>query len=193
VVFVRPREAQLKSVTRDPVFTILHERSEQEQGYLQMEQLLERAHAYLNALEADRQAALARSEQKAEEAKLIKARQEGFRAAVEILGGELRAAKIGSLNDPKEPVRRRRPRRHIPELIERELSFSGQAMTTRQIAEAIDYTLERTEIALERMRETGQVFRSGKNKWVIDTISFTHMNGDAIGAGNVKSRQPPDA
>jgi len=158
-----------------------------------MEQLPEKARAYLDVLEADRQAALALSEQKAEEAKLIKARQEGFRAAVEILGGELRAAKIGSLDDPKEPVRRRRPRRHIPELIERELSFSGQGMTTRQIAEAIDYTLERTEIALERMRETGQVFRSGKNKWVIDTISFTHMNGDAIGAGNVKSRQPPDA
>jgi hypothetical protein len=46
-----------------------------------MEQLLERARAYLDTLEADRQAALTLSEQKAEEAKLIKARQEGFRAA----------------------------------------------------------------------------------------------------------------
>ena len=165
MVFVRPREAKLKRVTRDPVLTTLHERSEQEQGYLQMEQLLERAYAYLNALEADRQAALALSEQKAEEAKLIKARQEGFRAAVEILGGELRAAKIGSLDDPKEPVRRRRPRRHIPELIERELSFSGRSMTARQIAKAIDYSLERTNVALQRMEMTGEVLRNGKDEW----------------------------
>ena len=44
-----------------------------------MEELLERARAYLAHLEAERKAALALSEQKAEEAKLIKARQEGFR------------------------------------------------------------------------------------------------------------------
>jgi hypothetical protein len=37
-------------------------------------------------LEADRQTALALSEQKAEEAKLIKARQEGFQAALALLG-----------------------------------------------------------------------------------------------------------
>ena len=43
-----------------------------------MKELLERARAYLAGLEADRQTALALSEQKAEEAKLIKARQEGF-------------------------------------------------------------------------------------------------------------------
>jgi hypothetical protein len=36
-------------------------------------------------LEADRQAALALSEQKAEEARLLKARQEGFQAALELL------------------------------------------------------------------------------------------------------------
>ena len=47
--------------------------------------LIEQALAYLDALEADRMAALALSEQKAEEAKLIKARQEGFRAALDIL------------------------------------------------------------------------------------------------------------
>jgi hypothetical protein len=43
---------------------------------------IEQALAYLDALEADRMAAFALSEQKAEEAKLIKARQEGFRAAL---------------------------------------------------------------------------------------------------------------
>src|ERR1700730_13584515 len=52
----------------------------------QMERLLGRARAYLAGLEADRQTALALSEQKAEEAKLIKARQEGFQAALALLG-----------------------------------------------------------------------------------------------------------
>jgi hypothetical protein len=52
----------------------------------QMKELLERARAYLTGLEADRQTALALSEQKAEEAKLIKARQEGFQAALALLG-----------------------------------------------------------------------------------------------------------
>ena len=54
-----------------------------------MEALLERARAQLARLEADRQAAVALSEQKAEEAKLIKARQEGFQAAMEILSAEI--------------------------------------------------------------------------------------------------------
>src|SRR6202047_5683477 len=52
----------------------------------QMKKLLERARAYLAGLEADRQTALALSEQKAEEAKVIKARQEGFQAALALLG-----------------------------------------------------------------------------------------------------------
>jgi hypothetical protein len=50
-----------------------------------MPTLLEKALAYLDALEVDRQAALALSEQKAEEAKLIQARQEGFGAAMKML------------------------------------------------------------------------------------------------------------
>ena len=52
-----------------------------------MPTLLEKALAYLDALEVDRQAALALSEQKAEEAKLIQARQEGFGAAMKMLSG----------------------------------------------------------------------------------------------------------
>src|SRR5436190_20577125 len=96
----------------------------------------ERALAYLYALEADRKAALALSEQKAEEAKLIQARQEGFRAALDILCGETSASDAvlgkdrkpsaaGRLGDgekasgPQEP--RRRGRRPIPQLILREL------------------------------------------------------------------------
>ena len=45
------------------------------------------ASAYLDKLEAKRLAAIAISEQKAEEAKLIGARQEGFRAAMELRTG----------------------------------------------------------------------------------------------------------
>ena len=46
----------------------------------------EEAAAYLTRLEADRKAAIALSEAKAEEAKLIKARQEGFEEALEDSG-----------------------------------------------------------------------------------------------------------
>ena len=61
-----------------------------------MRDLIERARAYLAGLEADRQTALALSEQKAEEAKLIKARQEGFQAALELLGGHTFAGTTAS-------------------------------------------------------------------------------------------------
>jgi hypothetical protein len=48
-------------------------------------------------------------------------------------------------------------RRPIRELILRELSFSGQAMTAAQIAKAINYIPERTETALERISATARV------------------------------------
>ena len=54
----------------------------------------EKALAYLDVLEADRLTALALSEQKAEEARLIKARQEGFRAAMEMLGSAISAGDV---------------------------------------------------------------------------------------------------
>ena len=85
----------------------------------------ERALAYLDTLEADRRTALALSEQKAEEARLIKARQEGFRAAMEMLGSAISADDAAP--DPEEPGRRR-VRRRVRDLILPELSFSGQAM-----------------------------------------------------------------
>ena len=79
-----------------------------------MEALLERARAYLAGLEAERRAALALSEQKAEEAKLIKARQEGFQIAMEIVCGKApddnfgsdrpRASAEGLRSDPEEPA-----------------------------------------------------------------------------------------
>jgi DNA-binding transcriptional ArsR family regulator len=152
-----------------------------------METPLEKALAYLDSLEAERRGALALSEQKAEEARLIKARQEGFRAAMEMLAKEISAADV--IPDPKEP-RRRRVRRQIPQLILRELSFSGQAMTIGQIAKAIDYNVERTEIALRRMEEAGQVLQSGGGRWTIGITAVTQLEGHAVTAGNGKFRSP---
>ena len=150
-----------------------------------MEQLLERARAYLDALEADRQAALTLSEQKAEEAKLIKARQEGFRAAIEMLGGKFVAGDVRTDPHREEPVRLR-VRRPIREMILRELSFSAHEMTAAQIAKAIDYIPERTETALERLERGGQVLRN-EGRWAIGTTSLPHMSGHVRRAGNSKS------
>jgi hypothetical protein len=156
-----------------------------------MEDRLERARAYLNVMEADRQAALALSEQKAEEAKLIKARQEGFQAAMEMLWGPAPASAVASLPEPKEPSPRR-TRRRIPELILRELSFSGHPMTARQIAKAIDYNLERTETALTRMEEAGQVLENEGGQWAVRTGNRVQMNAHAVKSPNGKFRDPID-
>jgi len=159
-----------------------------------MEELLERARAYLAGLEADRQVALALSEQKAEEAKLIKARQEGFQAAMTMLGGANSVGNAGPHfnSHPKEPGRRR-GRRPIRQMILRELSFSGQTMTAAQIARAIDYYPERTEMALGHMEKDGQVFRSEGDRWAIGTTALTHLNGHTVKAGNGDPAAPPDA
>jgi hypothetical protein len=146
---------------------------------------LEKALANLDALEADRQAALALSEQKAEEARLIKARQEGFRVAMELLGAEI---PVGNAQvNPEEPGRRR-VRRHIPQLILRELSFSGQAMSASQLAKAIDYNLERTQTALTRLEKAGQVLRNSGGRWAIGIIATARLH-EHVAAGNGKS--PP--
>jgi hypothetical protein len=142
---------------------------------------VEEALAYLDALEAARNAALAVSEEKAEEAKLIKARQEGFRAAMGILGGELSVRHPEAHPTAKEPVRRR-GRRPIPELILRELSYSGGAMTVTQIAKAIEYNPAGTETALERMASAGQVLRDEAGRWVIAREAGANMNGQAYAA-----------
>ena len=176
---------------------------------------IEKALAYVDALEADRRAALALSEQKAEEARLIKARQEGFQAAMEMLGAPISPRAISAdaissgdvASDPKEPrpeeplptearpnePRRRRVRRDIRQLILRELSFSGEAMTATQIARAIDYQFERTEIALQRMEETGQVVRNAGGRWAIGNTAMAPLNGHATTGSNGKSRSMPEA
>ena len=136
-----------------------------------MVSLIPEVTAYLERLEADRKAAIALSEQKAEEAKLIRARQEGFQAAMEILTGTTcikSCASAISINDGElqsDKSGRRRPRRDIIGLILSELSFSGQAMTTAQIAKAIDYIPERTETALKRLETDGKVIRDERGRW----------------------------
>jgi len=47
----------------------------------------------------------------------------------------------------------------------RELSFSGEAMTTSQIAKAIDYIPERTEAALKRLEMSGELMRNEDSRW----------------------------
>jgi len=121
-----------------------------------------RAADYLEKLEADRLAAIAISERKAEEAKLIAAHREGFEAAMEILADAISA---GNCDSRSGKAGRRRQRRDISELILRELSFSGEAMTTRQIAKAIDYLPERTESALQRLGMGGRLVREEDGRW----------------------------
>jgi hypothetical protein len=135
------------------------------------------ARAYLDTLEADWRAALLLSEQKAEEAKLIKARAGGFREALKILSKAIPASDVEA-SHPIEPARR--VRRRIPQLIVRELSFSGYAMTTRQIADAIDYFPDRTETALQRMEKSKQVVRDRENRWAIGETAPGLSNGHAI-------------
>jgi hypothetical protein len=137
------------------------------------------ATAYIEKLEADRRTAMEISEQKAVEAKLLAARQEGFRAAMGIFGG---AIPVNFCELQPERSGGRKQRRDIPELILRELSFSGHAMTTSQIAKAIDYIPERTETALKRLQNSGKVVRTENGRWSALAISIPEPNGYAVGA-----------
>ena len=148
---------------------------------------LEKAREYLDALEADRQVALALSEQKAEEARLIKSRQEGFQAALELLVGAISTDE--AKGDPEAPSRRRQ-RRNIRQLIVHELAFCGQTMTLKQIAKAIDYHPDRTETALTRLEKDGQVCRDGADRWAIGPTTLTHMNDHAVQAGDSNAAAP---
>jgi hypothetical protein len=139
-----------------------------------------RATAYLEKLEADRRAAIEISEQKAEEAKLIAARQEGFRAAMEIFAG---ASPVDNRELQPDKSGRRRPRRDIKLLILRELSFSGEAMTTAKMVKAIGYIPERTETVLKRLESGGKVRRDEKSgRWALVITDRDQPNGRAQGA-----------
>ena len=140
----------------------------------------EEAAAYLARLEADRRDAIAVSEAKAEEAKLIKARQEGFREALEIL--ELQIATGNTKAEPVKSLTRRR--RNIPQLIIQELSFSGKTMTKEQIAKSIDYLPWQTERALRRLGSSGKIVQNKDGRWEVITSTMVQTNGHAVTAAN---------
>ena len=139
----------------------------------------EEAAAYLTRLEADRKSAIALSEAKAEEAKLIKARQEGFEEALEILGLQISAG-----NTEVESVKSLTPsRRNIRQLIIRELTFSGKAMTKEHIAKSIEYLPTQTERALRRLENSGKV-QNTDGRWEVVTSTVVQTNGHVITAAN---------
>ena len=143
------------------------------------------ATAYLEKLEADRLAAIELSEQKAEEAKLIAVRQEGFRAAMDILAGN---SPVDNCELEPEKPGRRRQRRDIKLLVLRELSFSGEPMTTTQIAKAIDYIPEKTETVLKRLEIGGKVRRDEKRgRWALVITDRDQPNGHPAGAQEFSS------
>ena len=138
---------------------------------------MEKATAYLLKLEADRLAATAMSKEKAREAMLIEAREEGFREAMEIFGANVTADDNGVGTD-----RRREKRRDIRQMILQELSFSGKAMTKEQIAKTINYIPERTEVALKRLECAGRIMKSRDGSWEVVLITVPRTNGHAVGA-----------
>ena len=135
---------------------------------------MERAAAYLLKLQADRTAAIEASEEKAREAMLIKAREEGFREAMEIFGLTI------ACDDTEEDLTKTHHtrRRDIRQLIIKELSFSGRTMTKHEIAKAIDYIPQGTEAALKRLETVG-VVRNREGHWELVTLSAVRPNGQS--------------
>jgi len=131
-----------------------------------MPQIPDEARAYLDALQKRCQAAL-------DEAARLDAQIEGFRAALKLLGeperpdGPAQPHTETATRRPGRPVGspNRRPRRSLPQLIERELAFSGVAMSTSQIAKAIDSQLRGTRAALQRLEQRGRVARGERDLW----------------------------
>jgi hypothetical protein len=148
-----------------------------------MPDLMEKATAYLSKLEADRMAAMELSKEKALEALLIKAREEGFRKAMEIFGVNVAfdvASDTVAVETDKSDKRRRRD---IRQMIVKELSYSGKAMTTKQIAKAIDYLQERTEVAVKRLESEGKLIRNSSGLWEVSVIAGTSFDSVAAAAG----------
>jgi hypothetical protein len=132
---------------------------------------MEKAAAYLSKLEADRMAVMALSKQKELEAMLLKAREEGFREAMDIFSSNVITK--SSYNGIKETTDEgpKRRRRDIRQMIIKELSYSAKAMTTRQIAKAIDYLPDRTEAALKRLQNEGKTVQNRDGLWEVVVIS----------------------
>jgi hypothetical protein len=126
---------------------------------------MEKATAYLSKLEDDRAAALAASKEKALEAMLIKAREQGFREAMEIFGMNVASSVTSNDIERETDQRHKRKRRDIRQMIIKELSYSGREMTTQQIAKAIDYIPERTETVLKRLENAGKIIQNRDGLW----------------------------
>jgi hypothetical protein len=56
-------------------------------------------------------------------------------------------------------------------MIIQELSYSAQAMTTRQISKAIDYLQDRTEAVLKRLENEGKIARNRDGLWEIIVVT----------------------
>jgi hypothetical protein len=133
---------------------------------------MEKATAFLSKLEVDRVAAIAASEEKVREAMLIKARGEGFREAMEIF-------RLSIIPDAEVEIGKlfRGKRRDIRQMIIKELSFSGKAMSREQIAKAIDYIPEGTEAALKRLESAGKIVQNRDGHWEAVAITVAQPNG----------------
>jgi CRP-like cAMP-binding protein len=141
---------------------------------LKMSTPMEKAAAHLLKLETDRAATLAASEEKLREATLIKAREEGFREAMEIFG--LTSAPPDTETETEKSLRAKR--RDIRQMIIKELSFSAKAMTKQQIAKAINYAPEGTEAALKRLEREGTV-QNRDGYWEAVAVPAAQPNGHA--------------
>lgn len=148
-----------------------------------MPDLMEKATAYLSKLEADRMAAMELSKEKALEALLIKAREEGFREAMEIFGLNVAFDVASDTVAVETDQSHKRRRRDIRQMIIKELSYSGKAMTTKQIAKAIDYLQERTEAAVKRLESEGKLIRNPSGLWELSVITGTSLDSIAAAAG----------
>ena len=148
-----------------------------------MSNLMEKAAAYLSKLEADRLAAVELTKQKELEVMLLKAREEGFRAAMEIFSSNviINSSYNGIKEETDEGHKRRR--RDIRQMIIKELSYSAKAMTTRQIAKAIDYLPDPTETALKRLQNEGKTVRNGEGLWEVVVISGASSDRLSVVAG----------
>jgi hypothetical protein len=153
-----------------------------ERGKTAMSNPMERATAYLSKLEADRMAALELSKEKALEAMLIKAREEGFREAVEIFGLNIDHDVAPNDIEIETDKSHKRRRRDIRQMIFKELSYSAKAMTIRQIAKAIDYLPERTETALRRLANEGKIAQNQDGLWEVVIVTGDSPNRLAVAA-----------
>ena len=144
-----------------------------------MPDLMEKATAYLSKLEADRMAAMELSKEKALEALLIKAREDGFREAMEIFGLNVAFDVASDTVAVEIDKSHKRRRRDIRQMIIKELSYSGKAMTTKQIAKAIDYLQERTEAVVKRLESEGKLIRNPSGLWELSVITGTSLDSVA--------------